>query len=303
MKKLSEILESFDICHIYFSNVDLIRVNKYSPHLRSNYETYALPNNNFDPHNAIVTDCYCYGPNWPYDEPHFVIKCENDEVFKIELYNRVIINDKFYCRIQHDRDDYIGHLINNSYIKYDNIELDAYTNLRDSWVLPDFGDILSYDDFNPVEAKKVIIKNAGPKLVMNVPIKNVNTSSGAITAFREINYIAHGTYTDSGQTDLYRYVNETGELFALLIDPQTKRPTLVSKTQIIELIDAADFKVYIKDGLYNGYELKDSINKITDEYVYMYDDIFFDDQLSVITNARNPNSGKITKAAAHVLDK
>jgi hypothetical protein len=85
MKKLSEILESFGVCHIYFSNVNLIRVNKYSPHLRSIYETYALPNNNFDPHNAIVTDCYCYGPNWPYGEPHFVIKCENDEVFKIEL--------------------------------------------------------------------------------------------------------------------------------------------------------------------------------------------------------------------------
>jgi hypothetical protein len=174
--------------------------------------------------------------------------------------------------------------------------------LRNLWVLPDFDDILSYDDFYPVEAKKIIIKNAGSKLVMNVPIKNVNTSSGAITAFREINYIAHGTYTDSGQTDLYRYVNETGELFALLIDPQTKQQTLVSKTQIIELIDAADFKVYIKDGLYNGYELKDSINKITDEYVYMYDNIFFDDQLSVVTDVRKPNSGKLTKPVAHVLD-
>jgi len=30
MQKLSEILESFDVRHTYFSNVDLLRVNTYS---------------------------------------------------------------------------------------------------------------------------------------------------------------------------------------------------------------------------------------------------------------------------------
>lgn len=298
MQKLSEILESFDVRHTYFSNVDLLRVNTYSTYSQNNHAMQALPNNDFDPRSAIVTDCYySNGPNWHYDEPHIVIKCEDDEVINIELVDSVTIRDESYYRIYYG-DDYIGHLINTLYIKYDYIKASAYANLRDEGVLPDFDDILSYDDFYPVDVKNIIIKNAGVKLVMNVPIVNVNASSGAITAFREIKYIAHGTYKDSGRTDLYRYANETGELFALLIDPQTKKPTLVSKTQIIELIDAADFKVYNKDGLYNGYELKDSINKITDEYVYVYDNIFFTYWLSVIKDVRKPNSGKLTKPAA-----
>ena len=159
----------------------------------------ALPNNDFDPHNAIVTGCYySNGPNWHYDEPHIVIECEDDGVINIELVDSVTIRDELYYRIYYGDDDYIGHLINTEYIKYDYIKASAYSNLHNVGVLPDFDDILSYDDFYPAEAKKIFIKNAGVKLVMNVPIGNVNASSGAITAFREIKYIAHGTYTDSG---------------------------------------------------------------------------------------------------------
>lgn len=295
MKKLSEILDSFDIKvdYNYFSNVDLIKVyHRYG-------NVYAIPNNDFDPHTAIVKDCYfSLGHNWHNEDPHFVIECEDDQIFKIQLDYDVITRGEPYGRTS-DLCKYIGHLYGVFYSGYEYIKSSAYSRLSNSGILPGTSDVLHYKDFTPVECKMIIIRNIGIKLVINDHFINViNTPNGTFTLFKlNAKCIAIGTYRQSHNEDLYRYQNEAGELFALLEDPNTREITLASVRQIIKLIKLEDFKISINDGLYNGYELKDQ-NNMTLKYshVYFYNDVFFTENYT-ITNVRKPNAGKLTKAA------
>jgi hypothetical protein len=90
-----------------------------------------------------------------------------------------------------------------------------------------------------------------------------------------------------------------------VIDPQTFEATLVGETRHIALTNLKNCIVECKDGLYDGYEIKDNIELIKSEisenpliiynYNYVYFTIIKDNVL--ILDVRKPKGGLNTKMA------
>jgi hypothetical protein len=150
----------------------------------------------------------------------------------------------------------------------------------------------------PVKDIEVNIKNEGNKFVLNSKIYQNDFN---ITFFSYIKFgilITEGKYSESDRNDLFKYVNENGELFALLLNWDTSEITLNSATRIIKLTSLTSCSVVKKNGLYNGYLVdKEEFNQYN---IYYYNYTFFtycEKQRYVKLEARSMNGGLNTKPA------
>jgi len=149
---------------------------------------------------------------------------------------------------------------------------------------------LNAADFTPAKSQTVDIENIGVKSVVSWPICHVKNS---FTIFAT-DHVIDGIYKESGRDDIFKCVNEDGELFAQLYDEHCL--ILASAARIIHTVRMKDL---IVSKAYNGYELTNDKGKIiTEPKVCRFNDIFFKCSGRVeVYEARKPNSGKHTKMA------
>jgi hypothetical protein len=190
---------------------------------------------------------------------------------------------------------YLGRLCNNRYLDHNN-----------AWARSDkkiFMDIID-QDFMPVKDIEVNIKNEGDKFVLN-GIMYQNDFNISFFVYEKSKFaIAEGKYSKSGRDDLFRYVDENGELFAMLLNWETSEVTLNSATRIIKLTSLDSCAVVKKDGLYNGY-LVDTKN-YGQHGIHYYNYTFFtycaEERRHINLEARSMIGGLKTKPAAKSTD-
>jgi hypothetical protein len=139
------------------------------------------------------------------------------------------------------------------------------------------------------------ILNIGLKFVVNDDVWIVSNN-----LFRYINNKhVDGKFVKSERDDLFRFVDENGKLFALLINPSNSEQTFASSDKVLEFTDIGHFSVKPKNGLYNDFQVKYDVEKFGIRRIYYYRDMFFiiTHDLIVELDARKPGSGEKTKAA------
>lgn len=150
------------------------------------------------------------------------------------------------------------------------------------------------NDFIPAIADQIDIQNDGLKLVSYTTRLEGNH---LFTVIYES--LVDGVYLNSMQDGPFKYMNADGKLFALLTDLKTRKLTLASSNEIVELTRIDMIGTTFKDGLFDGFKIMDNFNNSMLNVLH-YKDIFFvlDNSALVILDARKPNSGLKTKAAA-----
>jgi hypothetical protein len=219
----------------------------------------------------------------------FTLKLSTDEIY---LYNR---SYRLCSGLNYD-----GHLFNNMYTSYKNkwIVSDAYDNLinRESYKIESFDDYSILDsNFMPAVAEPIDILNIGFKFVVNNGVLIVSNNLFSLINHKHVD----GKFVKSERDDLFRFVDENGKLFALLINPRNSEQTLASSDKVLEFTDIGHFSVKPKNGLYNDFQVKYDVEKFGVRTIYYYRDMFFIINYASIVelDARKPDSGLKTKAA------
>lgn len=193
------------------------------------------------------------------------------------------------------------------------------------------GDLLSIDDFTPAKEIEINIKNEGFKLL---PFSYfVKSDIGNVTVINYIGYFVEGKFIENKDktndkindknNNLFHYKDaESGELFVLLKDPQTRERVLASATKQVKLTCAETCLVKPVNGLYNGFKILDDITDLTcymdendyftncdgepvdnpEPMIYLFNHILCagdaNDEWVVELKVVNPANGKRTKAAS-----
>jgi hypothetical protein len=154
------------------------------------------------------------------------------------------------------------------------------------------------NDFMPAIADQIDIENDGLKLVS---VTSYLKGNHLFTVIYES--LVDGVYLDSMHDGPFKYMNKDGKLFALLTDLKTRKLTLASSDEIVESTRIDMIETTFKDGLFDGFKIMDNLNGCMLNVLH-YKDIFFilDNPAPVILDARKPNSGLKTKAAAALAE-
>jgi hypothetical protein len=237
-----------------------------------------------------------------------------------------------YSLLDEDDEQY-GYVNGNMYMDYNNVwirnESYLYENDYKITSLDDIkeGDLLNIDDFTPAKEIEINIKNEGFKLL---PVSYlVESDISNITIINYLKYFVEGKFIENDdkaedeKNNLFHYKDaESGELFVLLKDPQTKERVLASATKQVKLTRTETCLVKPLNGLYNGFKILDDILNLScykddngyftncdgkpvndpEPMIYSFNHILYagndDEERVVELKVVNPANGKRTKAAS-----
>lgn len=220
--------------------------------------------------------------------------------------NRAYIRNMCYELIESD-DEIIGHIYGNEYMDYVgrwvDYELSYYMNYTKSFTFEPYtfdhnNRVLKFD-FTPAKPQIVDLHADGLNFIYNLN----SSDTESFTAFYtpdDFRFAVIGEFAKSGRDDLFRYVNDDGELFTLLFNVNTVKATLISLHQVIELYNGYNIVVECENGLYDGFKLISEHN-LQEHEIYRIGDIFFTyfDELTVL-EARSLLGGAKTKPASSI---
>lgn len=153
--------------------------------------------------------------------------------------NRAYIRNMCYELIESD-DEIIGHIYGNEYMDYVgrwvDYELSYYMNYTKSFTFEPYtfdhnNRVLKFD-FTPAKPQIVDLHADGLNFIYNLN----SSDTESFTAFYtpdDFRFAVIGEFAKSGRNDLFRYVNDDGELFTLLFNVNTVKATLISLHQVI----------------------------------------------------------------------
>jgi hypothetical protein len=241
----------------------------------------------------------------------------NDKITLIRCSRRMLeIKDYRYSRYFNGYHGYInGNMCmdyRNTWIKHVSEFYNKYYEIQSPADIKE-GDILNIDDFTSVKEVEINIKNDGFKYIY---YNRVNEN-----AIGNVDYFVEGRYIENKDGSILRYKHaDSGELFALLIDPQSKEAVFTSATKQIKLTRAETCLIHPLNGLYNGFKIIDDIDKLKcythngfyttfegkltvtpEPRVYLFNYILYgstvDDEQVKELKVINPANGKRTKVA------
>jgi hypothetical protein len=254
-------------------------------------------------HNRLFIDLH-------YNDKITVIKCSR---CMLEIKGYRYSRYEYYNRYHGYINGNMGMDYRNAWIKHVSELYNKYYEIQSPADIEE-GDILNIDDFTPVKEVKINIKNEGFKYVY---YNRVNEN-----AIGNVEYFIEGRYIENKDGSILRYKHaESGELFALLIDPQSKEAVFAGETKQIKLTSAETCLIRPLNGLYNGFKIMDDITKLKcytyngfytkfdgkltvtpEPKVYLFNYILYgsmiDDEQVKELKVINPANGKHTKAAA-----
>jgi hypothetical protein len=177
---------------------------------------------------------------------------------------KVIIHGEGYVKPELYK--YIGYLNDNMYTSYKNVWIknSDHTKIITESLTNFTGIPVLNMNFTPAKAQQVNIKNKGIKHVLHEYINDNKFED--FTAFGLINYFAAGKYVESKRNDLFTCITESGELFALLLDPNDKSVYLASETKINALTNATNHLVGVANGICCGFEIEDDLTRFRTLY-------------------------------------
>jgi hypothetical protein len=262
----------------------------------------------------------------------------DDKITEIKCYTyKLKVRGMSYGTLDKDIARYHGYVNGNMYMDYDNVWIRdksyLYENDYKITSLYDIkeGDLLNIDDFTPATEIEINIKNEGFKLLPFSYLIESDISN--VTIINYIGYFVEGKFIENKDktndkindknNNLFHYKDaESGELFVLLKDPQTRERVLASATKQVKLTRAETCLVKPVNGLYDGFKILDNISNLTcymdeDGYftncdgdpvddpepmIYSFNHILYagnaDDERVVELKVVNPANGKFTKAAS-----
>lgn len=238
------------------------------------------------------------------------LQFDHYKIYNIRFNRDILkIGSKTYIRKQED-DIHIGHLTDNEYYDYQGkwfCDIHENSSLSASNIekLYSCGDVLNIN-YTPVLPIKVDILNTGTKQVI-YSYNNFHTRNFTLFNIRHLSliagnnyYLVRGHYKESKRPDLFKYIDNDDNVFAILLDSQGNL-ILAGGEQIVPLINVDNcFVKPDENGLYNGYKVDTKYKAVR---VYCHDDIFFScckviSPRFVELEARKPGSGCLTKPAS-----